>query len=410
MRGRRSSIATEEVHGYELLYRANAASRGFDGTDADAATMQVLSNTLMSIGSETVFREKKAFVNFDQRLLRQEMYLTLPRDSIVIEILETVQPTADLIALCQGIAEQGYSLALDDFTDAPEWEPLTHLAGVIKVDFRTSSREQQERMVSTYKPRGILMLAEKVETHAEFEWARGAGYDLFQGYFFARPALVHGRQIPAVKVICLRLSARDTAASGSRFPSRREELLREDVALTYKLLRYVNSALFSPAAGEVQSIRRAAHDFGRGRRPPMGGDGDAADAGNRQADRTADAFAAAARVSASGSSKCHQPDGRPTQAFLMGMFSLLDALIDQPLDEALRSVDLGTDVTEALLGIAPEGSFLAQLHNLIQSYERAEWDAVERLSEGECGNSVSADRRGLSRFDGLGPERDPNVG
>ena len=370
-----------KVYGYELLYRSNAASSGFDGTDADAATMQVLSNTLMSIGAEKVLRGKKAFVNFDQRLLRQQMHLTLPRESIVIEILETVTPTADLVAMCQSITRQGYSLALDDFTNEPAWEPLTRIAGVIKVDMRLSSREQQECMLRTYKPRGMVMLAEKVETYAEFDWARRAGYDLFQGYFFARPVLVHSNHIPAVKTSCLRL-LREVQQSDVDF-ERVGEFLRQDVALTYKLLRYVNSAMFGRRT-EIQSISRALMVLGEdGIRRWVA----LATLPMLATDKTTELLT----LSLQRARFCERlaelaQAMRPSQAFLMGMFSLLDALIDQPLEEALHSVDLGPEITEALLGIAPDGSFLGRLHELVQCYEQADWDAVGRLSQG-CGIS-----------------------
>ena len=364
-----------KLHGYELLYRSNQSSTAFDGTAADAATMQVLSNTLMSIGAENVFGRKKAFVNFDHRLLRDNMHLTLPKESIVIEILETVEPTADLVILCKSIAAQGYSIALDDFTDDRRLAPLTRLARVIKVDLRSTSQDDQERILAAYKPRGVAMLAEKVETYAEFEWARRIGYDLFQGYFFARPVVVRSQQIPAVKIACLRLlqEIRQPEVNFERV----ERLLREDVALTYKLLRYVNSALFAQRA-DIQSIGRALMVLG--------------EEGIRR-------WVALATLPALATDKpselvtlslvrarfCERlaeraRGGAPGQAFLMGMFSLLDALIDQPLDEALRTVDLGREITEALLGVAREGNFLARLHELILHYEQGHWDAVERLA------------------------------
>ena len=231
-----------QLHAYELLYRSDAARNEFDGTDAAAATRQVISSTLLSIGLENILCGKKAFLNFDHRLLSDGMHLSLPRQAIVIEILESVQPTADLIALCQSIHEQGYSIALDDFVSQPQFEPLTRIAKLIKVDFRATPKEEQRRLLRTYQPRGIAMLAEKVETHEEFEWAQRAGYDLFQGYFFARPVIISGRQIPAVQATCLRL-LRETQQKELDF-KRLEVLIREDVSLTFKLLRYANSALF----------------------------------------------------------------------------------------------------------------------------------------------------------------------
>lgn len=364
-----------KLHGYELLYRPNGAATAFDGTAADAATMQVLSTTLMSIGAENVFGRKKAFVNFDHRLLRDNMHLTLPKDSIVIEILETVEPTADLVALCRAIADQGYSIALDDFTDDASLEPLTHIARIIKVDLRATSQDDQERMLCVYKPRGILMLAEKVETYAEFEWARRIGYDLFQGYFFARPVVVRSRQIPAVKVACLRLLKEIQQPELNL--KRVEQLLREDVALTYKLLRYVNSALFAHRS-EIQSIARALTVLGEegicrwvalATLPTLATD---------KPSEVLTLSLVRARFCERLAEFALEPS--PGRAFLMGMFSLLDALVDQPLDEALRTVDLGREVTEAILGTAGQGSYFGSLYQMVLHYEQGQWDAVEQLA------------------------------
>jgi c-di-GMP-related signal transduction protein len=373
-----------KLYGYELLYRSNSGASAFDGTAADVATMQVLSNTVMSIGTENVLGGKRAFVNFDHRLLRDNMHAALPKDSIVIEILETVEATDDLVALCREIAGQGYTLALDDFTDETNLEPLTHIVKIIKVDMRQTSREDQERMLRRYKPRGVTMLAEKVETHAEFEWARRAGYDLFQGYFFARPVVVRSQQIPAVKMSCLRL-LREMQAPEIDF-DRVEKLLREDVALTYKLLRYVNSAMFARRT-EIQSIGRALMVLGEdGIRRWVA----LATLPTLATDKPTELLT----MSLMRARFCeklaeHTNDGRPGKAFLMGMFSLLDALIDQPLDEALRSVDLGRDVTEALLGVGEADNSLAQLHELILHYEQGNWDAVEQIAR-HCNIPISA--------------------
>ena len=241
------------VYGYELLFRSEALSSAFDGTEAATATMQVLSN-LLAIGAKQLLDGKKAFVNFDHHLLLQNTHLAFPAHSIVIELLETIVPTSDFLALCHSIQRLGYSLALDDFTGQAELAPVAEIANVIKVDMRLSSREEQETLLRTYKPRGVLMLAEKVESYEEFEWARSTGYDLFQGYFFARPAVVRGRQISVVKTTCLQLLS-EVRKPDLDFEHLRR-LIRQDTSLTYQLLRYVNSALFA-RRDKVLSISRA---------------------------------------------------------------------------------------------------------------------------------------------------------
>ena len=185
------------LFGYELLYRSDAAHTQFDGTEAASATQQVISSSILSLGLDHLLGGKKAFINFDERLLRERVHLHLPSQDTVIEILETVEPTSDLIALCRGIRDEGYTIALDDFVSSPQFEPLTRLAQLIKVDIQLTGKPEQERLLRTYQPRGIAMLAEKVETHEEFEWTRAAGYDYFQGYFFARPSVIRSHQVPA---------------------------------------------------------------------------------------------------------------------------------------------------------------------------------------------------------------------
>jgi EAL and modified HD-GYP domain-containing signal transduction protein len=372
------------LYGYELLYRSDAARNQFDGTEASAATKQVISSTLLSIGFENILCGKKAFLNFDQRLLSDGIYLTLPRKATVIEILESVEPNSSLIALCHNIHEQGYTIALDDFVASPEFEALADLAQVIKVDVRVTSRAEQTRLLAKYRPRGIALLAEKVETYDEFEWARAAGYDYFQGYFFARPSIIKTQHVPSAKLNCLRLLS-ELQKPDLDF-KRLEMLIRGDVSLTYKLLRYVNSALFS-LHGEVQSIERALMIIGVDdvRRwvalatLPM-----------LATDKPGE-LATLSIVRARFCERLMQLAGIALQneAFLMGMFSLLDALLDRPLDEALLAVNLGPDITQPLLGTAPDEHVLAKVFRLTRRYEQGDWDEVERLAQA-CGFPASA--------------------
>jgi c-di-GMP-related signal transduction protein len=368
-----------QIYGYELLYRSDPTQNQFDGTEATSATKQVISSTLLSIGLENILCGKKAFLNFNERLLSDGIYQSLPRDATVIEILESVEPTADLIALCQGIRKEGYTIALDDFVSSPQFDPLTDLAHLIKVDMRATSKPEQERLLRKYQPRGIALLAEKVETYEEFEWARSAGYDYFQGYFFARPSVIRGQQLPTSKLNCLRLLS-EMQKTDLDF-KRLEDLIRVDVALTYKLLRYVNSALFG-RFDEIQSIQKALMVVGTER--------------VRQ-------WVALATLSILATDK---PGELATlsivrarfcelliklvgirlrdEAFLMGMFSLLDAMLDCSLEDALRTVGLGPEIAQALLGTAAEENLLSKVYRLARRYEIGDWDEVEVVAK-MCG-------------------------
>ena len=305
----------------------------------------MISSTLLSIGLENMLGGKKAFLNFNERLLLDGIHQSLPSETIVIEILETVEPTADLLALCRSIRDQGYTIALDDFVSTPELEPLTHLAQLIKVDIRATGKPEQQRLLRTYRSRGIALLAEKVETYEEYEWARAAGYDYFQGYFFARPNVMRGQQLPTSKLNCLRL------LSEMKKPEldfkRLEDLIRVDVALTYKLLRYVNSALFG-RSDEIQSIQKALLVVGTDKMRHWV----ALATLSILATDKPDELATLSIVRARFCELLIKPSDREMrdEAFLLGMFSLLDALLDCPLEEALRSVSIGPAVAQVLLG------------------------------------------------------------
>jgi EAL and modified HD-GYP domain-containing signal transduction protein len=373
----------KKVYGYELLFRTSATINAAGCVEDSTATMQVLSNALMSIGAQRLLRGKKAFVNFNSQLLTANMHLTLPADYFVIEILETVTPNEDLLKTCRRLKDLGYWLALDDFVDAPDMEPMTDLANVIKVDVQQSSPREQDNMLRKYKPRGIIMLAEKVESHVEFDRARSAGYDLFQGYFFERPSIICGRQIPASHIACLRL-LREMQRDDLNF-QKLKELISADVSLTYRLLRYVNSSLF-PRRGRLHTITDALASLGEDNLrvwtalatlPTL--------ATNKPGELV---ILSMGRARFSETLALMADSGKHQDAFLMGMFSLLDTLIDQPLDKALRDIDLSEDIAAALLGSRSEDAFLSRLYRLIRAYERGCWDGVEELAV-SCGIRIA---------------------
>jgi c-di-GMP-related signal transduction protein len=362
---------TRQLYAYELLFRSDEVHNEYTGTDSTSATTQVIANSLLTIGLENVACGKKVFLNFDQGLLMGGLHAVLPRETTVLEILESVEPNAELIAACRDLNAQGYTFALDDFVDEPGFEPLTQIAKLIKVDMRTTSKPEQERLLRTYRPRGIEMVAEKVETHEEFEWAKNAGYDYFQGYFFARPAILKGHQIPAAKVNCLRL-LREMQFADLNFEELRS-IISADLSLSYKLLRYVNSALFA-RQGEIQSIAHSLAILGE------------------EAIRHWAALAALPILAKDkpGELVTHSlvracfcerltqlaKDREHGRGFLMGLFSLLDALIDVPLEEALHQAGVGPAISGALLGTEGQGGHLGDIYKLVCQYEAGDWKSV----------------------------------
>ncbi len=358
----------KELYAYELLFRSGAEHNTFDGTDATLATTQVVANSLLS-SIDNILCGKKAFINFDRDLLLGDLHSMLPPETLVIEILETVEAEPEVVSACHTLIEEGYSIALDDFVGHPSVEPLTQFAKFIKVDMRLTSKAEQETILRKYQPRGVTMLAEKVETREEFEWAHSAGYDLFQGYFFAKPSVIRGHQIASSKLTCLRLLAELQHAELDL--DKVQKLISEDVSLSYKLLRYVNSALFYRQV-DVDSISRAIMIIGetgvRGWVP-------LATLGSMAKDKPGELITQSL-VRASFCERIARLSNfpRPNLAFLMGLFSFLDALIDIPLDQALLQVSVAPEIREALLGTSAKPSSLRDVFQLACHYDAGDWD------------------------------------
>ena len=364
------------VYAYELLYRSSSGCNAFTGADDDGTTLEVIAGSLLAIGLKSVAAGKRAFINFGRDLLVDGLVPLLPKESVVIEILESIDPDEQVVESCRKLRALGYTIALDDFVWSPRFERLVEIADIIKIDMRLTSRADQQRLVPAWRARGIAMLAEKVETQAEYEWAANLGYDYFQGYFFARPAIVSAKEIRPVAVTCLQL-LRQLQGAEIDFKSL-EHLIGKDVSLSYKLFRYVNAVLFTHQ-GNIQSIRSALVHLGEDgiRRwatiatlPRL--------AGNKPEE-----LVSCAMIRARFSENLARILGDPRHpaAYLAGLFSLLDALLDRPLKDALREVGLAPAINEILLGTASQDNPLVKIHTLVRSYEAGDWEQVRRSAQ-----------------------------
>lgn len=363
------------VYGYELLFRSHAGQNSFDGTEGGLATRQVLANSLLVIGLENLVGTKKAFINFGRGPLLQGWHTSLPRGRTVIELLETVEPDEEVLEACRHLRKQGYQLALDDFVLRPGWEHLLEVADLVKIEIQSTPRSEQMLLVRKCKARGLQMLAEKVETHEEFDWARQSGYDYFQGYFFARPVMVRGRQIPAAKLHCLRL-LQESQRTDLEF-DRLEALILEDVSLSYQLLRYVNSPLFA-VTSQIRSIRQALLFFGETDLRKWVALATLARTAENKPSELIRHSLTRARFCESVAKMARK--GLDQSAFLMGLFSLLDALIDQPLEETLSGMGLAPEIATVLRGQAMAHDPLACIYQLARAYEIADWGQVEEAA------------------------------
>ncbi len=366
----------KNLYAYELLFRSDPEKNQFDGTESSSATSQLIANTLFSNGLEGILGGKKGFINFDRKMLLDGPWSILPKELIVIEVLETVEPDEAVLAACRRLCDQGYTIALDDFENRAKFDPLIKTAHIIKVDLRSTSRAEQERLVKKYGKRGIKMLAEKVETLEEFEWALGIGFDYFQGYFFTKPVVMRGRQTPSWKTSCLRL-LKESQNEVLDFDKLRD-LIKNDVSFYYKLLRFTNSALFAHH-NEIRTIEHALMVLGE--------DGIrrwvalAALAG--LAKDKPNELLVQCLLRAQFAERLARLAGLPDAHnwFLMGLFSMLDAMLDLTIESALQQIKVSRQIEETLLRRAPPDEEMASAYSLICSYELGDWDTVSKLAE-----------------------------
>ena len=364
---------SKKISAYELLFRDQTA-RYNPQVDGDVATSTVLSNSYFAIGMDSLLGGKKSFINFTESLLLQKLPLLLPKESTVIEILENVQPTPELVAACSEMAAQGYTFALDDFTYTPELQPLIDLAKIIKFDFRLTSIDQiGEYLDKIQRHEDLTLLAEKIETHDEFQNACQMGFTLFQGYFFCKPQLVTGKEIPGSQLALLQIMA-EVNRPEIAF-DRIEALIAPDVSLAYKLLRYINSAFFAKAQ-PISSIQQALVYMGEAEirrfisliamsNLAKGKPGElirAACIRGKFCELMADVI---------------PRDVKPSELFTLGMFSLIDAILDRSMTTIMKELPLAEDIKTAL--IERKGRLIGYLL-LAETYEKGQWDQMAKTA------------------------------
>ena len=243
-----------KLFAYELLFRDLHTSSPLDanGTlDGDRATSTILDHSYFAVGMEKIANGKKAFINFTQKLLEDEVPLLFPAEGTVVEILEDVQLTAKIIAVCRELAQQGYTIALDDFVYREELEPLIEPSHIIKVDFLATQAADIAMLAERFGGHKLL-LAEKVETKSQYAIAQGLGFDYFQGYLLSHPEMMTGKAIPHLNATLLDMLSEINRNDFDY--NRLEEILKRDVSMSYRLFRYINIYLYKSDLSSLQQV------------------------------------------------------------------------------------------------------------------------------------------------------------
>lgn len=330
------------VFAYELLFRSGTRNHAGD-FDGDQATSQVIVNAFIEIGLEQIVGPHLAFINLTRNFVTADAPLPFPKDRVVLEVLESIHPDADVIAGVRNLAAQGYSVALDDFVFNEDLQPLIEQARIVKIDLMTLSREQLNAHVRLLRSYDVKLLAEKIETREEFEHCKQLGFDYFQGYFLSKPNIVQGTQLPPNRIAVLQVLAKlqDPRADAEDI----EALISQDVALSYKLLRYINSAFFA-FPKKIESLRQAVVYLGMQAIRTWVSLLVVAGLGNKPAELVTQAMQRAkmCELLAKAARRPHAD-----AYFTVGLFSLLEALMDAPLEKILALLPFTDDIRLALL-------------------------------------------------------------
>lgn len=333
--------------GHELLFRDSGEARTARIDDPDRATASVIADGF-ALALEAMLPGQFMLVNMPQGLLEEGYITALPAETCIPEVLETVTPTPEVLSTLRALKARGYTLALDDFVGQPGYEALLDIADIIKVDVLAAGPESLPALARDLHRRGARLLAEKVEDHRMFVLCSELGFELFQGYFFARPEIVPGRKPSVAHTTLMRLLPQLAAPLELRKLAR---TIATDPGLSYRLLRHINSAWYG-LTHTVASVDHAVLLLGE--RPTrtwllavLLSD---ATQGAKGTELTFNAVRRARFL------ELAQPDAapemrRPTDSmFLLGLLSSIDALLGMSMEEVVSRLPLDEDIAAALCG------------------------------------------------------------
>ena len=363
-----------KIIAYELLFRTGMLNK-YNSVDGDNATIEVIKNTLFNFGIEKIAKSKKVFINFTENILKSNILDLLSPEYVVVEILENIEPTLEIINICKKLKEIKYTIALDDFVFHNKYKSLMEFVDIIKVDFRITKGEERKEVIKKIKNKNIKFLAEKVETIKEFNDAVKYGYSYFQGYYLSKPIVISGKKIPENKIIHMRLLEELNSKDFSL--EKVEELIKKDISLSYKLLRIVNSAEFG-LKHKVTSIKQALSYTGEIQVKKWLYLVSIKAIGDDRPDFIIFESLARAKFGELIFLKTRFKNDS-FNAYLTGMLSLVDVILEKPIDEILEEILVDEEVKSALIG--EKNNKYGFLLSLILNYEQGKIDKIFELME-----------------------------
>jgi EAL and modified HD-GYP domain-containing signal transduction protein len=328
------------TYAYELLFRGT----DFDLHDKESATQatnQVITDTILELGLNNIVGPHKAFINFTTQNILDKTPLHLPKERIVIEVLENVEIDLRIVANLKELSKLGYVIALDDFIFSDEWKPLLEFADIIKLDILEMGESKTRELIKQLKPYNVSLLAEKVETYAEYQYLLKLGCIYFQGFFFNKPNIVSGKRLAVNQTAAIQLL--NTVNNPDVEFEDLAKIISLDVGLSYKLLHYINSAFYA-LPNKISSINHAIAYLGLKEIKRWVNILTLASLSNKPEAVMQNALIRGRMCEELASLSGDKSDN----FFLIGILSNLDSLLDMPLDEALNQLPLADDIISAI--------------------------------------------------------------
>lgn len=361
----------KRLYAYELLYRG-AEPYTLKDVSGNRATASLLSSTFLTRGIDEISGMRPCFINFTQELIERNLPAAFPKGQIVIEILEDVEPSKKVMSVCRKLHEDGYKIALDDFVYNRKFEPLLEIADIIKIDVRLTPLDTISRTLHRLNKYKVKLLAEKVETIADFEKANKLGFTYYQGYFFSKPERIEIRELSSVKVNLLRLLAEVTRKETTMEKLR--DIISIDIAISYKLMRFLNSAYFYRLQ-EVKTVKHAIAYLGEKELRRFVLLVVISELASEQpGELTRLALVRAKFCELLGEISPHKAISG--ELFIMGLFSLLDTMLGAPMEKIMDKLPIGRRVKDAL---AQRSGLLAGFLKVSMAFERNQQRKISSL-------------------------------
>lgn len=360
----------KKVYGYELLFRSGS-DNVFPDVDQEKATSNMVESLQFNLGLDKISSGKYAFINFTENAILSHYPKMLPKEKIVIEVLETVNPSKEVIDELEALSKIGYKIALDDYVHSSAWEPVYQFCDFLKIDCQ-NIKVSQLKLITSLRKRfpHIKLLAEKVETYDEYKRFLSHGFEYFQGYFFSKPEVMRSVSMSTSHAILSELLSEVMKESINI--SKVTKLFESDVGMSYKLLRYTQSPLFQRRQ-KIENIRQALIMLGE-----------------TEIQRFVMFLVAAAfgenkpseliRLSIHRAKFCEQlsivtsKHDHIASAFLVGMLSLIDAMLDADINKVIGEMHLSKTIEEALLA---QSGWLAEAIQICQIIEIGQWERID---------------------------------